>query len=78
VKQQGKNLLIRGTTSDNGTVTRVRVAGKEAKATRSNFAEWEIELTDVPTADFRLSAFAEDAAGNIEQTPHRLLLQIKQ
>jgi hypothetical protein len=77
IERQGNRLLVRGTTSDNGTVVRVKVAGKEAKATRPNFAEWEIVLTDVPAGDFRLNAFAEDAAGNVEQMPHRLLIQLK-
>src|SRR4029077_11139585 len=38
-------LVVRGTTSDNGTVKRVRVNGQEAKAEAANFAEWEAVLT---------------------------------
>jgi hypothetical protein len=75
--QQGNKLLVRGTTSDNGTVVRVTVNGKEATARRSNFAEWEVVLSDVPSGDFRLAAHAEDVAGNIEQMPHHLLVQVK-
>src|SRR5262249_33494126 len=77
VEQQGTKLIVRGVTSDNGTVGRVTVDGKAARATRPNFAEWEIVLTDVPAGDFRLAAFAEDAAGNIEQLPHRVMVQVK-
>jgi hypothetical protein len=77
VEQQGTKLIVRGVTSDNGTVVRVTVDGKQAKATRPNFAEWEIVLTDVPAGDYRLAAFAEDAAGNIEQLPHRVMVQGK-
>jgi hypothetical protein len=58
---------VRGTTSDNGTVKRVLVNGKEAKATAPNFAEWEIELTE---AKGPIAAHAEDTAGNVEKRPH--------
>src|SRR5262249_23311006 len=37
-------LVVRGTTSDNGIVKRVRVNGRDAKALTPNFAEWEITL----------------------------------
>src|SRR5439155_2983483 len=37
-------LIVRGTTSDNGTVRRVVVNGKEARALVANFAEWEVVL----------------------------------
>ncbi len=64
-KQDGK-LLVRGTTADNGSVTRVVVNGQEAKALRANFAEWELVLADAP----QLTAHSEDAAGNIEKLGH--------
>ena len=69
---EGK-LIVRGTTSDNGEVKKVNVNGKEAKATRSNFAEWEIVLDGVKAGQ-SLTAHAEDAAGNVEKTPHRLVI----
>jgi G8 domain len=59
-------LTVRGTTSDNGTVKRVTVNGKEARATAANFGEWEIVLDGDTT---KLEAKAEDAAGNVEKTP---------
>jgi hypothetical protein len=63
-------LRIRGTTADNGVVTRVTVNGQEAKALQANFALWEIDL---PAArDLKLEARAQDAAGNIEPRPHLL------
>jgi hypothetical protein len=65
----GDKLLVRGTTADNGTVKRVLVNGKEAKAVTPNFAEWEIELRGV-SGEVRLTAHAEDAAGNVEPRPH--------
>ncbi|HEV3145212.1 MAG TPA: G8 domain-containing protein [Gemmataceae bacterium] len=61
---------IRGTTSDNGTVKRVRVNGQEAKAAAANFAQWEITLP--ANTGQTISAFAEDAAGNVEKRPHVL------
>ncbi|MBI2807350.1 MAG: G8 domain-containing protein [Planctomycetes bacterium] len=67
-----RKLLIRGTTADNGTVTKVIVNGAEAKATRPNFAEWEIVL-DQPRAQASrtpIAAHAVDAAGNVEKKAH--------
>jgi hypothetical protein len=62
-------LVVRGVTADNGEVKKVAVNGKEAKATRGNFAEWEV-LLDGSKPGAKLSAHAEDAAGNVERTPH--------
>jgi len=58
--------IVRGTTCDNGTVKRVLVNGREAKATAPNFAEWEIALEDLS----KVEAWAEDAAGNVETNHH--------
>ena len=63
-------ILVRGTTSDNGPVKRVLVNGREAKATVGNFAEWEVLLDGVVSAETKLTANAEDAAGNAEKLPH--------
>jgi hypothetical protein len=65
----GGRRLIRGTTSDNGEVSRVTVNGQPAKATRENYAQWEIELP-VAAAGNVLTAQATDAAGNQEARPH--------
>lgn len=61
-------LLVQGSACDNGEISRVVVNGHEARALRSNFAEWSVEIdaSDGPN----LSASAEDAAGNVEKTPH--------
>jgi hypothetical protein len=67
-KTDGGKWLVRGTTSDNGTVKRVLVNGKEAKALSPNFAEWEATLDG--TDGGKASAHAEDAAGNVEKRPH--------
>lgn len=66
-KLPGAGVRVRGTTSDNFMVTRVLVNGREARATRPNHAEWEIEL---PAGEAKVSAHAEDAAGNVEARPH--------
>jgi hypothetical protein len=72
---QGK-LMVRGTTSDNGTVRRVLVNGHEAKATAPNFAEWEIILDQTRPGELKLTARAEDAAGNAERFPHELSVTV--
>lgn len=66
-------VVVRGTTADNGTVQRVLVNGKAAKALSANFAEWEIELAHATPGPLPLTAFAEDAAGNIEKNRHELI-----
>jgi hypothetical protein len=63
-KKDGK-LFVRGGTTDNGVVKKVTVNGQDAKATAANFSEWEITLDSAT----ELKALAEDAAGNVEQTP---------
>jgi hypothetical protein len=68
-KAPGGKLAVRGTTADNGPVKSVLVNGVPAKAVTPNFAEWEA-IVDVPSREPKLSAHAEDAAGNIELRPH--------
>jgi G8 domain len=68
VKKEGGKLLVRGTTGENGTVKRVLVNGVDAKATRDNFAEWEAVVPMGTT----VSAYAEDAAGNVETLKHEV------
>ncbi|MSR54986.1 MAG: hypothetical protein EXS09_17115 [Gemmataceae bacterium] len=68
VKKQAGKLVVRGSTSDNGTVKRVLVNGVEAKATRENFAEWEIVLP----MGTSVVAYSEDAAGNVEKLKHEV------
>jgi hypothetical protein len=63
-----RKLTVRGVTSDNGTVTKVLVNGAAARATRPNFAAWEITIDRPRTG--RIEAHAEDAAGNVEKRGH--------
>jgi hypothetical protein len=69
VVRSGARVTVRGVTADNGPVKRVVVNGKDARAVSPNFAEWELMLDGVPAGAFELKAHAEDAAGNVEQTP---------
>jgi hypothetical protein len=70
LRQKDGSILVRGTTSDNGAIKRVVVNGREAKAVRTNFAEWEASVPPAP----ELKAFGEDAAGNVEPKPHVVAL----
>jgi hypothetical protein len=74
---QAEKLLVRGVTSDNGTVTKVVVNGLAAKATRTNFAEWEVTI-DNPGQGLRIEAHAEDAAGNVEKRGHVVDWKVRQ
>ncbi len=62
-------VTVRGTSVDNGTVTKVTVNGKPAKAVTSTFSEWEIVLEKPAKGELRVEAKAEDDAGNVEKTP---------
>jgi hypothetical protein len=73
VRSENGSLAVRGTTSDNAAVRRVLVNGKEARALRPNFAEWEVVLVGMRAGQVRLTAHAEDAAGNVERMPHVLV-----
>jgi RNA polymerase sigma factor (sigma-70 family) len=76
VRQTEGKLVVRGTTSDNGTVKKVSVNGKEAKALAENFSEWEVVLENPRPGQLRLVAKAEDAASNVEQLPHTLAVPV--
>jgi hypothetical protein len=68
-KLPGGKLEVRGTTADNGTVKRVRVNGRVARAVAANFAEWALTLEKLP-ATGTVEAYAEDTAGNVEKSRH--------
>jgi hypothetical protein len=70
-------LVVRGTTSDNGVVKRVRLNGRDVTATRPNFAQWVVALGALPPGPVRLVATGEDAAGNVERTPHELVVDVE-
>ena len=65
-------IVVRGTTSDNGDVADVTVNGVDVKALAANYAQWEVTV-DAPI-DGKLTASSKDVAGNVEQTPHVLMI----
>ncbi len=69
-KSADGRVLVRGTTVDNGRVARVVVNGREARPLATDFLEWEITLDDRGAAASEITAFAVDAAGNVEPRPH--------
>jgi uncharacterized protein (TIGR03067 family) len=76
VRREKDGLVVRGTTSDNGTVATVLVNGRRARATAANFVEWEMVLDGLPGGDVALTAHAVDDSGNVEPRPHRLLVRL--
>jgi hypothetical protein len=72
----GGKVLVRGTTSDNGTVKRVVVNGQEARPLAANYSQWEAILEEGRTGPMKLTARAEDAAGNFEQVPHTVVVAV--
>jgi hypothetical protein len=66
----GGKLTVRGTAADDGTIKKVEVNGVAARPLSANFAEWEATLEGVKAPEVQLTARAEDAAGNVEKTPH--------
>jgi hypothetical protein len=72
VRRTKEALVVRGTTSDDGTVTKVKVNGHEAKSLRNNFAEWEATIPDARRAIRTVKAEAQDEAGNKEKRPHEV------
>jgi G8 domain len=69
IPQKNGKLLVKGTASDNGAITKVLVNGQNATPLRPNFAEWQATVE----ARGEVIAHAEDAAGNVEKTPHRVM-----
>lgn len=65
--KEGNHLQVEGVASDNGTVTKVLVNGKEATATSPGFATWKISLEGVADKT-TVEARAFDSAGNEEKT----------
>ena len=67
---QHSGFLVRGTVADNGEVKRVVVNGREARLDNAT-GQWRIGVT--LTGDNReIAAHSEDAAGNLEQMPHKV------
>jgi hypothetical protein len=65
VAKKGGKLVVRGSTTDNGTVKKVTVNGRPAKSLSANFGEWEATIDTAA----EVKAVSEDTAGNVEKTP---------
>ena len=76
-KPDAGKLVVRGVSSDNGTIKKVLVNGREARPLVPNFAEWEVILEDMRPGELKMTAHAEDQAGNVEQTKHVLTVVVK-
>jgi RNA polymerase sigma factor (sigma-70 family) len=76
VRQEGGKVVVRGTTSDNGTVKKVLVNDREARSLAPNYSQWEVVLDGVKPGRLRLVAKAEDEAGNVEKVPHTLTVPV--
>jgi hypothetical protein len=66
---------VRGVAADDGVIQKVVVNGHEARASRPNFAEWEVVLGDAPRGPFQVEAHAQDAAGNVEKRAHVVVVR---
>jgi hypothetical protein len=63
---------VRGTTTDDVKTRRVFVNGVKAKDVDFEFHRWEARIEGVKAGKLVLEAHAEDVAGNVEKTGHRL------
>jgi hypothetical protein len=70
-------VTVRGVAADDGAIKKVVVNGREATASRPNFAEWEIVFEDVRSGPFKVEAHAEDDAGNVEKRPHVVVASVR-
>ncbi len=62
-------LRVVGCSADDGRIKSVKVNGQEARPLVSDFSRWEVTLEPIGARPISLIAAAEDASGNIEQTP---------
>jgi hypothetical protein len=69
-------LVVEGTSSDNGTITSVKVNGVSATALESDFSKWRVVLSGLSAGAYTVTAHATDAAGNIETNPHSVNLKL--
>ncbi len=76
-QKDGSKLIVRGTTSDNGSITKVLVNDKEAHALTPNFGQWVIVLDGMSAGQINLTAFAQDQAGNVEQTKRNVTVVVR-
>lgn len=70
-------IFIRGISHDNGQITRVTVNGlpvTRLDQTTPGVVDWMLQRKAPQAKQFKLVAKAEDAAGNVELTPHEMII----
>jgi hypothetical protein len=77
VRADGGRLVVKGTSTDNVKVRRVTVNGVEARPVDDDFLQWEATLTGIEPGTLTITAVAQDEAGNVEQTPHVLTVDVR-
>jgi hypothetical protein len=65
-----RRIVVRGVAVDDSAVRSVLVNDRKAHPLTHDFAEWEAILDGLPSGSQAITAFALDAAGNRESTPH--------
>lgn len=72
--RDGGTLVVEGVSHDNGRITSVSVGGRDATIVGCNagVADWTATLK--APAEGTVAAFATDEAGNVEQTPHEVVI----
>ncbi|MDX2165614.1 MAG: G8 domain-containing protein [Deltaproteobacteria bacterium] len=77
VRLQGGSLTVTGTSTDDVRVQHVTVNGEPAQPTDDEFLQWTVTLRGVAPGPLTLTAVSEDAAGNVEQTPHVVTVDVR-
>jgi hypothetical protein len=74
VRREGDKTIVEGVTHDNGIIETVAVNGRPAKLTRhtDGVLDWRIELS--VRKGGTVEAIATDRAGNVELTPHQVMI----
>jgi hypothetical protein len=73
--QHDGRLLVEGVTADDGEVRSVCVNGRTARSVAPNYSQWQVLLDGSDAASPSVVACAQDAAGNLERTPHQIHLR---
>jgi hypothetical protein len=77
VDRDAGSVIVTGTSTDNVSVRRVLVNGVAAEPIDDDFLQWKATLRNVAPGPLVVTAAAEDAAGNVEQTPHVLTVEVR-
>jgi hypothetical protein len=67
---------VRGFTTDNDRVKVIHVNDEVVKPQATGNIDWEITVRSTGSAEFKIKAWAEDAAGNKEPRPHEITVAV--